>query len=48
VLYSGLVPSLPGLYQLNVMVPAGISAGSQTITVSIGGAISPTLNLPVQ
>ncbi len=48
VLYSGLAPSFPGLYQLNVVVPAGISAGSQPITVSIGDATSPTLNLPVQ
>jgi uncharacterized protein (TIGR03437 family) len=48
VLYSGLAPGFPGLYQLNVLVPTGISAGSETITVSIGGATSPTLNLPVQ
>ena len=46
--YGGLVPTLPGLYQLDVTVPAGISAGTQTITVAIGGATSPSLTLPVQ
>jgi uncharacterized protein (TIGR03437 family) len=48
VAFSGLVPSLPGLYQINVTVPSGISAGTQNITVAVGGAISPTLTLPVQ
>ena len=48
VTYSGLVPSLPGLYQLNVTVPAGIGAGTQNITVSAGGVTSPTSTLPVQ
>ncbi|MDE3197417.1 MAG: hypothetical protein KGN84_13795, partial [Acidobacteriota bacterium] len=46
--YAGLVPSLPGLYQLNVMVPPGISTGMQNITVSSGGVMSPTLMLPIQ
>ena len=46
--YSGLVPGLPGLYQLNVTVPSGISTGAQTITVAIGGATSPNLTIPVQ
>jgi len=48
VAFSGLAPSLPGLYQLDVTVPSGISAGSQNITVSIGGAMSPNLTIPVQ
>jgi len=48
VAFSGLTPSLPGLYQINVTVPSGISAGTQNITVAVGGAISPTLTLPVQ
>jgi len=46
--FSGLVPGLPGLYQLNVTVPAGIATGSQNITVAIGGATSPNLTLPIQ
>ncbi len=46
--YAGLVPGLPGLYQLNVTVPAGIATGAQNITVAIGGATSPPLTIPVQ
>jgi len=48
VAYGGLVPSLPGLYQLNVTVPANITAGTQTITVSAGGVTSASTTLPVQ
>ncbi len=47
VAYAGLVPSLPGLYQLNVTVPAGISAGTQNIVVTAGGQTS-TSTLPIQ
>lgn len=46
--FSGLVPGLPGLYQLNVTVPSGLSAGPQSTTVAIGGATSPAIPLPVQ
>ena len=41
VVFSGLAPGFVGLYQVNATVPAGISAGSQPITISIGGATSP-------
>jgi uncharacterized protein (TIGR03437 family) len=48
-LFSGLTPGSIGLYQVNVMVPASISAGNQPITVSIGGSTSPTgLVIPVK
>ena len=46
--FAGLVPGLPGLYQLNVVVPSGIATGSQNITVTAGGVTSPTLTLPIQ
>jgi len=48
VAYAGLVPSLPGLYQLNVTVPTNIGAGTQSITISAGGVTSPASTLPVQ
>ena len=48
VAYAGLVPSLPGLYQLNVTVPTNIGAGTQSITISAGGVTSPASPLPVQ
>jgi len=47
VAYAGLVPSLPGLYQLNLVVPTSISAGTQNIVVTAGGQTS-TSTLPVQ
>jgi uncharacterized protein (TIGR03437 family) len=46
--YSGLVPTLPGLYQINVVVPTNIPAGSQNITIAVGSATGPTLTLPLQ
>ncbi len=48
VAYAGLVPSLPGLYQLNVVVPSGIATGSQSITVTAGGVTSPASTMPIQ
>jgi minor extracellular serine protease Vpr len=46
--FSGLTPTLPGLYQVNVLVPANISAGVQNVTIAAGGAVSPVATLPVQ
>jgi len=41
VVFSGLAPGIVGEYQVNVQVPAGISAGNQPITIAIGGVTSP-------
>jgi uncharacterized protein (TIGR03437 family) len=46
--FSGLAPGWVGLYQVNALVPTGISAGNQQITISIGGKTSKTSGLPVQ
>lgn len=48
VVFSGLAPGFAGLYQVNATVPAGLSPGTQQVTVSIGGTTSPAVNLPVQ
>ncbi len=40
VLFSGLAPGFPGLYQLNVIVPASAATGQQKLNVSIGGKTS--------
>src|SRR5581483_9908195 len=47
--YSGLAPGYVGLYQVNVVVPSGISTGLQQITCSIGGVSCQSgVYLPVQ
>jgi uncharacterized protein (TIGR03437 family) len=44
VLYSGPAPGYPGLWQLNVRVPAGfVAPGERPATVSVGGAVAPSL-----
>jgi minor extracellular serine protease Vpr len=54
VVFSGLAPGFPGLYQVNVVVAANTPTGSQPITISIGGVTSPAtvggrqVILPVQ
>jgi uncharacterized protein (TIGR03437 family) len=45
--FSGLAPGFPGLYQINVQVPSGLT-GNQQVTVSIGGQTSPAVGLPLQ
>jgi uncharacterized protein (TIGR03437 family) len=47
--FSGLAPGLAGLYQVNAIVPAGISTGAAvTVAITIGGATSNTVTIGVQ
>jgi uncharacterized protein (TIGR03437 family) len=47
--YSGLAPSLVGLYQVNAIVPAGIAPGNAVaVVLSIGGLASNTVTIAVQ
>jgi len=45
--FSGLAPGFAALYQVNVVVPAGLT-GNQQVTVSIGGVTSPAATLPMK
>jgi uncharacterized protein (TIGR03437 family) len=47
VLYSGLAPALVSVYQIDVTVPTGLSAGTQLVQIGIGGVLSNTANLAV-
>ena len=49
VAFSGLAPGFPALYQVNVVIPQGITPGSSVpVTVAIGGKTSKEATLPVQ
>jgi uncharacterized protein (TIGR03437 family) len=41
VLYAGLSPGTPGLYQLNIQVPASVPDGDYQIRVTLGSASTP-------
>src|ERR1700691_4282995 len=46
--FSGLAPGFVGLYQVNALVPAGVTADSAVpVTISIGGAISNAVTVAV-
>jgi uncharacterized protein (TIGR03437 family) len=47
--FSGLAPGFPGLYQVNVTVPTGISTGTVPISLTINGVTTAKPSgLPVQ
>jgi uncharacterized protein (TIGR03437 family) len=37
VLFAGAAPGFPGVYQLNIVVPAGVGSGSQELVVYLNG-----------
>ena len=40
VVYQGVAPGFAGLAQLNVIVPAGLMAGNQSVLITINGVTS--------
>jgi uncharacterized protein (TIGR03437 family) len=48
VLFTGLAPGYPALYQINATLPQGLAPGVQPIAVTIGGITSKTSHIPVQ
>ncbi len=41
VLYVGITPSIPGLYQVDFQIPAGTPGGDLSLVLEIGGIQSP-------
>jgi uncharacterized protein (TIGR03437 family) len=48
VTYSGLVPGLLGLYQVNVRIPANAASGLQPLTVTVDGVSSNPITVAVE
>jgi uncharacterized protein (TIGR03437 family) len=47
--FAGLSPGYPDLYQINAVVPAGVTPGDQVpVAVSIAGQTSPIVTMSVQ
>jgi uncharacterized protein (TIGR03437 family) len=42
ILYAGVTPGAAGLYQVNMVVPAGVQPGNQPVILRIGSVASPT------
>ena len=49
VLFQGLTPQFPAIYQVNAVIPAGVTKGSSVpVTISSGGQTSPPIQIPIQ
>jgi uncharacterized protein (TIGR03437 family) len=48
VLFSGLWPHFPGVYQVNALVPDGVPAGVETLSMIVDGAPSNEVKVRVQ
>jgi uncharacterized protein (TIGR03437 family) len=45
--FAGLAPGFVGLWQVNIVVPSGLSAGDVPLTVTVGGQTSNAANVSV-
>jgi uncharacterized protein (TIGR03437 family) len=45
--FAGLAPGFVGLWQVNIVVPTGVTQGDQPLTVTVGGQTSSSANVSV-
>jgi uncharacterized protein (TIGR03437 family) len=45
--YAGLTPGSPGLYQINVVVPSGVTGDTVPVVVSVGTQNSPAATMAI-
>jgi uncharacterized protein (TIGR03437 family) len=48
VLFAGLVPTLSGLYQVNAVIPQGVTGDGVPLIITSSGAASAAVSLPIQ
>lgn len=48
VAFSGLAPGFVGLYQVNAVVPPGLGTGNKAVVITINGASSNSVLLPIR
>jgi uncharacterized protein (TIGR03437 family) len=48
VLFSGLSPGIPGLYQVNLALPEGLAPGDYPLVIRAGGKTSNRVTLRVE
>jgi trimeric autotransporter adhesin len=46
--FAGLVPTLSGLYQINTVVPAGVTGDSVAMVIGLGGLAGPPATIAIQ
>jgi trimeric autotransporter adhesin len=47
-LYAGLTPGFPGLYQINAVVPSGVTGNAVPVVVTLAGQVSPPATIAIQ
>jgi uncharacterized protein (TIGR03437 family) len=48
VLFAGLVPTLSGLYQVNALIPSGVTGAAVPLVIAVSGTSSAVVTLPIQ
>jgi uncharacterized protein (TIGR03437 family) len=46
--FAGPAPGFPGVYQVNFRIPPNVPVGVQDLTLSAGGAVSPTVKVAIE